>query len=91
MKLASLSFPEHAQHKGQPIKKTQFSLRSVLLAIAVLCTLLALLFSQNAVVRLVAICVIAANSFGLIAGLFVTYVLGFPRDGHHRHLDEDET
>jgi len=71
--------------------KLQFSLRSVLLAIAVVCTLLALLFSKNPLIRLVATCVIVTNGLGLLAGLFVTYVLRIPRDGSYSYSDEDET
>ena len=71
--------------------KLQFSLRSVLLAIAVTCVLLALLFSQNPLIRIIATCVIVANGLGLLAGLLVTHVLGLPRDGSYSYSDEDET
>ena len=73
------------------MKKLQFSLRSVLLAIAVTCVLLALLFSQNPLIRIIATCVIVANGLGLLAGLLVTHVLGLPRAGSYSYSDEDET
>ena len=61
--------------------RLQFSLRSLFLLVT--CTALIVSLSRGIpkVVELVLITIVIANLFGLILGMFVTYVLRIPNDG----------
>ena len=68
--------------------KSQFSLRTVLIFVTLLCVLLALTPSTSEFVKLVAGYIVAANVLGLAVGWLVTYVFKMPRDGGYRHNDQ---
>ena len=62
---------------------------SLLLVAAAICAILALLFTSNPFVQIVAGAVIAANVLGAIVALIITHGLGFPRDGSLRNKEPD--
>lgn len=66
-------------------------MRSILLATAFISAVLALMVTSNQFVKFVAVCVVAANALGLVAGFLVTHVFGFPRDGSYRHTEVEES
>ena len=73
---------------NRKLNQRQFSLRTILLGMTLLCALLALVVSSNHFIRLLAGCVIGANALGFAGGLLVTHVFKMPRDGGYRHQDQ---
>ena len=67
----------------------QFNLTALMLVVAAICAILALVFTSNPFVQIVAGAVIAANVLGAIAALVITHGLGFPRDGSLRNKEPD--
>lgn len=63
----------------------KFKLLSLFCVVTVIAFVLAGLTSEIEAVRKVTIAILAINACGLLAGVVVTYVLKFPRDGSYRH------
>jgi hypothetical protein len=65
----------------EPPLRWQINLWCFFLLVSCAALIVGLIRGIPAVVVLALICIVIANLFGLIVGLFVTHVLGFPNDG----------
>ena len=67
----------------------QFSLRFLMIVITVLCIGLFFAVNRNSLASKIALIVVVTNALGYLAGLVVTHVFGFPRDGSYRFEKDD--
>ncbi|MDB2685687.1 hypothetical protein N9Y42_00565 [Mariniblastus sp.] len=69
-------------------RKRQFSLRTLVIIVTVLCVALSLAFDGNPLIKKTILVVVFVNALGFIAAQIVTHVFGLPRDGSYS-FEED--